>query len=132
MKDEAGIAWAVADGFEDGDTKDRPDTEIGNTKTPSVYRAERFGMSKFGYKVPNGKYIVNLPFAITAAGQCVMTLNVEGKEVKDFDVWTKAGGPRRACVESFPVTIADGKLDITFAQQADSTTLSAIEIIPAS
>ena len=135
LKDEAGVAWAGADGFEDGDTKDRPDTEIGSTKTPSVYRAERFGMSKFGYKVPNGKYTVNLHFAITYegitdAGQCVMTLNVEGKEVKGFDVWIKAGGPRRAYVESFPVTIADGKLDITFSQEAVSSTLSAIEIIP--
>lgn len=136
LKDEAGVTWAAADGFEDGDMKDRPDTEISNTKTPSVYRAERFGMSKFGYKVPNGKYTVNLHFAvtyegITEAGQCVMTINVEGKEFKDFDVWTKAGGPRRAYVESVPVTISDGKLDITFAQEAMSSTLSAIEIIPA-
>lgn len=136
LKDETGVNWAAADGFEDGDMKDRPDTEIGNTKTPSVYRAERFGMSKFGYKVPNGKYTVNLHFAvtyegITEAGQCVMTINVEGKELKDFDVWTKAGGPRRAYVESVPVTITDGKLDITFAQEATSSTLSAIEIIPA-
>ncbi len=136
LKDEAGVTWAAADGFEDGDTKDRPDTEIANTKTPSIYRAERFGMTKFSYKVPNGKYTVNLHFAvtyegITEAGQCVMTINVEGTALKDFDVWTKAGGARKAHVESVPVTIADGKLDITFAQEGVSSTLSAIEIIPA-
>jgi len=136
LKDEAGVTWAAADGFEDGDSKDRPDTEITNIKTPSVYRAERFGMTKFTQKLPNGKYTVNLHFAVTyegisEAGQCVMTINVEGTVLKDFDVWKMAGGARRAHVESVPVTIADGKLDITFAQEGTSSTLSAIEIIPA-
>ena len=89
LKDEAGVTWAAADGFEDGDTKDRPDTEIANTKTPSVYRAERFGMTKFTQKLPNGKYTVNLHFAVTyegisEAGQCVMTINVEGTVLKDY------------------------------------------------
>ena len=136
LKDEAGVTWAAADGFDDGDTKDRPDTEITNTKTPSIYRAERFGMTKFTQKLPNGKYTVNLHFAVTyegisEAGQCVMTINVEGTVLKDFDVWNKAGGARKAHVESIPVTIADGKLDITFAQEGTSSTLSAIEIVPA-
>ena len=136
LKDEAGVTWAAADGFEDGDTRDRPDTEIANTKTPSVYRAERFGMTKFTQKLPNGTYTVNLHFAVTyegisEAGQCVMTINVEGTVLKDFDVWNKAGGARKAHVESIPVTIADGKLDIAFAQEGTSSTLSAIEIVPA-
>ncbi len=43
----------------------------------------------------------------------------------------KAGGPRRAYVDTVNVDIADGKLDITFESGVDNPEINGIEIIPA-
>lgn len=136
LKDEAGNTWLPGKGFLDGETNDRPDTPIANTKTPSVYRAERYNFSKFAYKLPNRNYTVKLHFAvmyeaIDGPGQCVFTFDVEGKKFKDYDVFAKAGGTRRALIETVPVTISDGELTIAFTAQLENTSISGIEIIPA-
>jgi endoglucanase len=137
LTDESGTKWLADQGFVGGDTIDRPELEIGNTKTPSLYRAERYSMTGFSYKVPNGRYVVKLHFAetfegIEGPGQRVFSFKVEGHEFKDFDVWVKAGGPRRAYIESVDVDIKDGQLDITFTSQVENPQINAIEIIPAS
>ena len=137
LTDEQGVVWQPDDkGFADGETIARPDIEIGNTKTPSLYRAERYSMTKFSLKLPNGKYTVKLHFAetyedISGAGQRVFSFNVEGKAFKDFDPAKKAGGVRRAYIETVEVTIADGSLDITFTPGVENPEINALEIIPA-
>lgn len=136
LKDEAGVTWQSDRGFADGDTVDRPDIAIANTKTPSLYRTERYSMTKFAQPLPNGRYTVKLHFAetfdgITAAGERVFSFNVEGKEFKDFDVLVKAGGPFRAHIETVEVEIKDGKLDITFTPKVENPEINAIEILPA-
>ena len=93
-------------------------------------------MTAFSYPLANGKYTVKLHFAetfedITGAGQRVFSFNVEGREFKDFDVWVKAGGSQRAYVETVPVDITDGKLDITFTSNVQNPEINGIEIIPA-
>lgn len=136
--DESGNKWLPAQGFVDEDQMNRPDLVIENTKTPSVYRAERFGMTEFSYKLPNGNYTVKLHFAICyeaieAAGQCVFSLDVEGHAIKDLDIWKKAKGRQRAYIETVPITIADEKLNISFTADGEGgPTICAIEIIPAS
>jgi len=136
--DSSGNVWLPDQGFVDGDVTDRgSDMEIANTQDQAIYRTERYGMSSFSYKLPNGKYIVKLHFAetyedITGAGQRVFTFNVAGHEFKDFDVWVKAGGAKRAYVETVNVDITDGKLDITFTTNIQSPEINGIEIIPAS
>jgi len=137
LTDESGTMWLADQGFADGDTIERPDIEISNTKTPSLYRAERYSMTKFSQKLPNGKYVVKLHFAetfedINGAGQRVFSFNVEGKEFKDFDVFVKAGAVRRAYIETVNVEITDGQLDITFTPKIENPEINAIEIIPAS
>lgn len=134
--DATGVTWLPDQGFEDGDTIDRPDIKIANTKTPSLYQAERYSMTKFACKVPNGKYVVKLHFAETyegigGPGERVFSFNVEGHEFKDFDVWVKAGGPLRAYVETVNVDITDGQLDIVFTSKIENPEINAIEIIPA-
>ena len=136
LTDEAGVVWQADRGFADGETIERPDLAIANTKTPSLYRAERYSMTKFTQKLPNGKYTVKLHFAetfedITAKGQRVFSFNVEGKEFKDFDPVAKAGGPLRAYIETVEVEIKDGSLDITFTANVENPEINAIEIIPA-
>lgn len=137
LTDESGTKWLADQGFADGDTIDRDELAIANTKTPSLYRSERYGMSRFSQKLPNGKYVVKLHFAetyegIEGKGQRVFSFNVEGHEFKDFDVWVKAGGPLRAYIETVPVEITDGKLDISFTTNIENPEINAIEITPAS
>ncbi len=135
--DETGVRWLAAQGFLDGDTIERPELKIENTKTPSIYRSERFGMSKFSRKLANGSYTVKLHFAITyegigGPGEVVFTVVVAGHEIKDLDIWKKAGGGLRAYVETVPFTVTNGELEISFISQSQNPTISAIEIIPAS
>ncbi len=136
LKDETGQVWLGDQGFEDGETMHRPGLAIGNTRIPSLYCGERFNMSKFSHPVPNGNYVVKLHFAITyeaitGPGEVVFSLEVEGKPVRNLDIWAKAGGANRAHIESVPLTVADGKLDIAFIAQKENPTISGIEIVPA-
>lgn len=108
---------------------------IAGTKDPDLFVSEHWGMTEFAQKVANGKYVVNLYFAetyqgITGEGQRVFTLGVHGQEIKDFDMWKKAGGPRKAYIESVPVEVTDGELKVTFKQQVENPAIKAIEIIP--
>jgi len=137
VKDAEGNVWMPDQGFEGGQTIERPDLEIANTKSPDLYRAERYSMESFSWPVPNGKYIVKLHFAetfegIIGPGQRVFSFNVQGKEFKDFDPWVKAGGFARAYIETVPVEVTDGKIRITFTPKIENPQICAIEIIPQS
>jgi len=134
--DENGVVWLADTGFDGGDTVDRTGIKVANTKTPSIYTAERYSMSGFSYAVPNGKYTVKLHFAetyegISGKGERVFSFKVEGKEFKDFDVTAKSGAVLTAYVETVEVEVTDGKLDITFTSQVENPEINAIEIIPA-
>jgi Malectin domain len=132
-----GVVWIADQGFADGDIVERDaDLAITNTTTPALYRTERYGMTAFSYPVPNGKYIVKLHFAetfdgITGAGGRVFSFNVEGNEFKDFDVYVKAGGSQRAYIETVPVEVTDGKLNITFTPNVENPEINGVEILPA-
>ena len=136
-KDADGNMWLADTGFADGETTDRPDDmQIANTKDPALYRTEHYSMTSFSYPVPNGKYVVKLHFAetydeISGPGGRVFSFNVQGHDFKDFDVWVKAGGNQRACVETVNVEVTDGKLTITFTPQEENPEINGIEILPA-
>lgn len=137
LTDASGNVWLAAQGFADGETVDRSELTIANTKDQAIYRSERYSMAGFSQPLPNGKYTVKLHFAetfegITGAGQRVFSFNVEGKEFKDFDVWAKAGGGLRAYVETVNVEVNDGKLDIAFTSNVENPEINGIEILPGS
>ena len=138
LTDASGNAWLPDQGFTEGEVSDRGnDLTIANTKDPALYRTERYSMTAFSQPLPNGKYVVKLHFAetyeqVTAAGERVFTFDVEGKVVKDFDVFARAGGGQKAYVETVTIEVADGKLDIVFTSQVQNPTINGIEIIPAS
>ena len=69
---------------------------------------------------------------IVGPGDRIFSFNVEGKDFKDFDIFVKAGGRQRAYIETVPVEIKDGKLDITFTPKTENPEVNGIEIIPAS
>jgi hypothetical protein len=132
--DSSGNVWLPDRGFVGGDVVVRAaDTQIANTKDPGLYRTEHWGMDSFSQRLPNGKYVVKLHFAETSPtiegpGGRLFSFNIEGHEFRDFDVWVKAGGPRRAYIETVNVDIADGKLDISFEAGVDSPEINGIEI----
>ncbi len=134
--DSSGNVWMAEQGFEGGSTVERdPSTQIANTKDAGLYLNEHYSMDSFSHKLPNGKYLVKLHFAetfdgISGPGQRVFSYTVEGKEFKDFDIWAKTGGPNKAYVESVPVEITDGELNIEFKTQIENPEINAIEIIP--
>jgi alpha-N-arabinofuranosidase len=135
VKDADGNVWMADQGFEGGQTIERPDIQIANTKSPDLYRAEHYSMDSFSWPVPNGKYTVKLHFAetfegITDAGQRVFSFNVQGKDFKDFDPWVKAGGFLKAYIETVPVEVTDGKIKVTFTPKVENPQICAIEIIP--
>jgi hypothetical protein len=134
--DKQGRAWLPDQGFADGETTERPDVAIANTDEPRLYQSERYSMTKFSRELPNGKYTVRLHFCetydgITDKGQRVFSFNVAGREFKDFDLWVQAGGFLRAYVESVPVEITAGKLEITFTENIEHPQINALEILPA-
>ena len=135
VKDTDGNVWLADQGFEGGQTIERPDIQVANTKSPDLYRAERYSMDSFSWPVPNGKYLVKLHFAetfdgITGPGERVFSFKIQGREFKDFDVWAKAGGPLKAYIEAVPVEVTDGKIQITFTPKVENPQICEIEIIP--
>jgi len=136
FKDSDGNEWLLDRAFADGETAERPDIAIANTKTPEIYRSERYSMTSFSYPVPNGKYMVKLHFCetyegITGPGERVFSFNVQGHEFKDFDVWVKSGGALRAYVETVPVEVTSGKIEISFTPKVENPQINGIEILPA-
>jgi Malectin domain len=136
ITDKAGNSWLADTGFTDGEILDRGDIAIAGTDTPELYRTERFGMTQFTLPVPNGKYQVKLHFAetfdgITAAGERIFSVNVQGTELKGIDPFKEAGGANKAIVKTVPVEVKDGKLQIMFTPDVQSPEINAIEIIPA-
>lgn len=108
---------------------------VQGTTDPQLFAGEHWGMTAFSQKVPNGNYLAKLYFAetfdgITQEGQRVFSFNVEGKAFKDFDIWAKAGGLRRAYIETVPVEVTDGEFRIEFTAQVENPAIKAIELIP--
>jgi hypothetical protein len=137
FKDSNGNVWQADTGFEGGDTVERPDAQITNTKDPGLYRSEHYSMSSFSCKIPNGKYIAKLHFCetfdgITGKGDRVFSFNVQGKMFKDFDVFDKAGGANKAYIETVPVEVTNGTFKIDFISNVENPQINAIEITPAS
>jgi len=133
----AGEVWLADQGFEGGDAADRgSDLQITNTTDSTIYRTEHYGMTSFSQSLPNGKYTVKLHFAetydgISGPGERVFSVKVGEQEIKDLDVFAKAGGLNRAYVVTMDnVNVTNGKLDITFTENIQSPEINGIEIIP--
>lgn len=144
LKDSKGIIWA-ADSFFDGGTEvDRPDLQITGTDRPELYHSERYSMDSYGFKVPNGKYLVKLHFSedydgITDPSMRLFTYAVKDgdaakgktiKEVKNFSPWKASGAQYKAYVDSVPVNVTNGQITITFTPQVENPQINAIEVIP--
>jgi len=133
--DADGNTWQSDKGFSGGGMVNRGSIQIANTRNPALYRTEHWGMNAFSMPVSNGRYNVLLHFAetypeISAAGQRVFTVKVEDQEIRDLDVFKEAGGAAKALIKTVPVTVADGKVDITFTFGEQNPEINGIEIVP--
>jgi hypothetical protein len=107
---------------------------VANTNDPTLYQSERWGKS-LSYNVPvtNGTYMVTLDFAemyFNAPGKRVFNVALEGQTViQNLDIYATASA-NSAMQRSFPVTVSDGKLNITCTSSVNNAKFSAIEIVP--
>ena len=137
FKDSNGNIWQPDQGFDGGDTVERPDAPITGTKDPGLYQSEHYSMNSFSCKIPNGKYVAKLHFCetyenITDKGERVFSYNVQGHMFKDFDIFAKTGGQNRAYVETVPVEVTNGVFKIDFISNVENPQINAIEITPQS
>lgn len=104
------------------------------TDEPGLFRSEHYSMRSFSHQIPDGKYLARLHFAetysgIAGPGQRVFSMNVQGHEFKDFDIWSRAGGFNRAYVETVPVEVTGGEFRVTFTPILENPAIKAIEIV---
>jgi len=128
---EGAGAWGAVGGM----TVSRDDHEVKGTRDKSLYLTERYSLDAYRIAVPNGTYTVTLHFAetyegITAAGERVFSVSVEGKPVlADLDPFKAAGGKAfAAVVQAFKVNVADGELTIGFQKKTQNPLINGIEV----
>lgn len=113
-----------------------------NTGAPNtIFNTERYDAPAspemmWSFTVPAGQYEVRLYLAetytaITAAGQRVFNVRIEGNPVlTNFDQFAEAG--YNAIVKSFTVNVTDGTLNIEFIHVQENPTVKGIEILTSS
>ncbi len=109
---------------------------VDTTASSVLYQNIRTG-NRFVYyiPVPNGRYQVDLSFAemeFTQASRRVFSVDIEGNvpELVDFDVFSAAGGARKALTRTFINNVGDGNMSIQFTGQVGEAMIAAIQITP--
>ena len=104
---------------------------IAGTDDDSLYQSERWGTFSYAFTVPDGDYELTLKFAeIFAAtnNPSVMDVSVEGNLVLDNLNLIDEVGRFAAYDRTFPVTVADGQLNLTFTNVSRYAKLSAFTL----
>jgi uncharacterized repeat protein (TIGR02543 family) len=126
--DKAGIIYQ-ADKYYSGGSIHRTTKAIGGTGDGSLYQTERFGNFDYAIPVANGNYTVTLKFAElywSISGKRIFDVSIEGKWViSNLDIFAKVG-KRWAYDVSIPVTVTDGKLNISFRSDVNYAKVNAI------
>ncbi|MBL8659863.1 MAG: cadherin domain-containing protein [Rhodospirillales bacterium] len=129
--DADGNVWRADVGFVGGAITDRGAVEIDGTTDDRIYQTERYGLTGYAVKVPNGTYGVSLHFAETfqdIAGKRIFSVEVEDQKIADLDVFAEADGKNKALVKTFDnVIVSDGELNINFTGK--SPIVNGIEIV---
>ena len=106
---------------------------IAGTGDDVLYQSERTGDFSYALTLPDGDYEVRLHFSestYNASGKRVFNVAAEGVAVLgDYDIYAQAGAANAAHVESIPVTLADGQLDLVFTGVTGAASLSALTVI---
>jgi hypothetical protein len=130
--DTQGNVWQADTGAIDGSKGDFGNIAIANTSDPRIYQTEHYALTGYAFPVANGHYTVRLHFAEnynTAVGQRIFSVNVEGTQINNLDVFSEAGGAHRALVKTVSVVVTDGQLNLSFAASVGQTMINGIEIL---
>jgi len=126
--DKAGIIYQ-ADKYYSGGRIHRTTKAIGGTGDGPLYQTERFGNFDYAIPVANGNYTVTLKFAElywSSSGKRIFDVSIEGKWViSNLDIFAKVGKCWAYDV-SIPVTVTDGKLNITFRSDGNYAKVNAL------
>ena len=114
-----GIPFEADTGGTNGTTGELPPALPSEAVTdPEIYRTYRFGAAfSYNLPVPNGSYNVRLMFLEPDDRSTPRLFNVdlEGSRIlTNFNVQAEAGAPRQAFDRSFPVSVSDGTLNLSF------------------
>jgi hypothetical protein len=130
--DPSGATWSADTGYSGGSTWSTT-ANVSGTNTPALYQSHRYGVFNYQFSVPSGNYTVKLKFAepvMSGSGQRVFNVAINGSQVlSNFDIFAQAGGTMIALDKSFPVSAANGQINISFtAGSANWPMVNAIEI----
>jgi hypothetical protein len=112
-----------------------PPSEIENTEDDELYLSERYNMTAYRIPLPNGNYKVKLHFAekydaIYGPDERIFSVFIEDQPVlTGFDLYKEAGKRNVAVTKTFPITVQDGELNITFEKVRQSPMVNGIEIL---
>jgi hypothetical protein len=142
--DRTGRVWGGDRYFTGGEAAEEKFPFIQGTADPTMFSTARIGEFSYNIPVKPGFYELRLHFAETTFGPGTVAGKGEGSRVfsvflgdhailSDFDVLSEAGGNNQALTRVFRdvAPAADGKIHLTFRQEADHPLVNAIELIPA-
>lgn len=105
---------------------------INNTDEDEIYQTERWGMTTYRVRLPNGVFNVKLMFAENyhnQAGQRIFDVWVERTRVlQNFDIYATVGKSTAYVKEVNNVQVNDGYLDIYFVTHKDNPLINGIVI----
>jgi hypothetical protein len=128
---EEGKKWGAVGGR----TATRSLSLEGDTPSPDLYLAERYGLSRYEFTLPDGSYTVKLHFAETFDGVVNPTERDFGVKIgekmvlENFDIMKEAGAWATPIVKEFTkIEVTGGKLKIEFVHGTQNPLINAIEI----
>lgn len=111
---------------------DRGNLKIsGSVNIPlKVYQTEAWCVDSYKIPVKNGNFEVELHFAetsekVSAAGQRVFDVDVEGHKYTDLDIFRLAGGKQKAFVVASKIKVEDETINIKFSKKTNCPMLLA-------
>ena len=131
--DSLGRTWAADNSFTGG-TAPTGTYGIANTIDGSIFQNQRYGNFTYSIAIPNGNYDLQLGFAETYwsnAGFRIFNVSAQGNIILSaYDVIVRAGGKLIAKIESFPIVVSAGAVNLIFTTIIDNAMVSNIEIVP--
>jgi N-acetylneuraminic acid mutarotase len=131
--DTTGRVWSADSGFSGGSVS-LGSFPVANTADDKLYYTRRWGNFVYARAVTNGSYVLKLhfmdPFYAEAGFRKFDVFAENGQILNDFDIAAN-GGYRAAVIKSFPVSVSDGVLNLSFRGVVENALLAAIELVPA-
>ncbi|MDF7823861.1 malectin [Pontiellaceae bacterium B12227] len=129
-----GVNYAADIYFTGGHIDDFPGNDVANTTDDALYNYARSGHTAYTIPVTNGSYSVTLQFAETyfgSANKRKFSVSIEGHSViQNLDLYATAPGKWVAYDLTFPVTVADGDISLSFTASINNALINAIVVAP--